>query len=482
MAKVTVTSKRRSTRSVRPIALRHALPQVLWEHSGLTLSELGRYEPVLHEELAALVRAATMLYEDDHASMNLPLDLDHLRMCDRLAKKYTSGARGGKSSKSDASGSNSGGRLEWLFLVGIGGSNLGPVAVMDAVLGKMHNLVADTRKRPKVVHCDTVDPESMGTAVALLRTALRAKQRVLLSVASKSGTNTEPTANFEVLLRVFQEEKRDPKPCVVIITQPQSPLWDYAKHEGYPVLPNPPKVGGRYSVLCPVGLFPLAVMGVDTKKLLDGAAQMRAACLRTNAKNNPAMLRAAMIAKAHADHRNICDNFYFKTDLESIGKWYRQLMGESIGKEWDRAHTRQVWTGITPTVSIGSTDLHSMAQLYFGGPYDKFHTIIAVKSWRVDPRLADIHGFEAAVPNIQGRHLSEIMDAIRHGTQATFQAQGRPLCVIELPDSSEFTIGALLQLHMMEMMYLARILDVNPFDQPNVEDYKVHTTRLLAKK
>src|SRR6185436_8131741 len=116
-------------------------------------------------------------------------------------------------------------------------------------------------------------------------------------------------------------------------------------------LPIPKKVGGRYSVLSPVGLFPLAMLGIDITKLLDGAAHMRAQCLKE--RQNPAIIRAAILAHEWAHGHTIADNFYFKTDLESVGKWYRQLMGESIGKEWNKDQTKQLWMGMTPTVSVG---------------------------------------------------------------------------------------------------------------------------------
>jgi glucose-6-phosphate isomerase len=155
-------------------------------------------------------------------------------------------------------------------------------------------------------------------------------------------------------------------------------------------------------------------------------------------------------------------------------------MGESIGKEWDKMHTRRVWMGMTPTVSIGSTDLHSMAQLYFGGPNDKFFTLFTVKQWTNKAQVPNMRQYDALVPNVQGRKLDFIMGAISDSVAITLAKQRRPFCRIELPDTTERSIGALLQLHMFEMIYLAALLGVNPFDQPNVEDYKIETKRILA--
>jgi glucose-6-phosphate isomerase len=241
----------------------------------------------------------------------------------------------------------------------------------------------------------------------------------------------------------------------------------------------PESVGGRYSVFSTVGLFPLALLGIDCAKLLDGAAHMRAACLREGA--NPAVVRAAMLFHAKRRGHAIADNFYFKTDLECVGKWYRQLMGESIGKERSADGKSVVHEGMTPTVSIGSTDLHSMAQLYFGGPSDKFFTIITVQKWREDPVTPNYPKYDQLVHNIQRTPLSRIMHAIAESVKTSLRELHKPYCEIVVPQVNEWNIGALLQLHMMEIIYLARLLRVNPFDQPNVETYKIETKRNLAR-
>jgi glucose-6-phosphate isomerase len=435
--------------------------QVHYEHANLADHDLQAYEHKLMPELEAMRQASKGFYENDHASINLPVDNDHLRLVQRTAAKHK--------------------KVSLIIVVGIGGSNLGTVAVQEAVLGKMHNL--DPGKRARILYADTVDADAIARIEGLMRQELSRKRNVLLSVVSKSGGTTESIANFEVLLQTLQRYKKaKAKDYVIVTTDEGSHFWDVANQQGFAVLPIPKKVGGRYSVLSPVGLFPLAVLGVDIKKLLDGAAHMRAACLNVGHRENPAIIRAAILAHAWTHGRCIADNFYFKTDLESIGKWYRQLMGESIGKEWDREHAKQVHMGITPTVSIGSTDLHSMAQLYFGGPDDKIFTLVTVKDWKSKVKVPQMRQYDPLVHNIQGKPLPVIMGAISGGVEATLRKLHRPYCHIELQDAKEESVGALLQLHMMEMIYLAALLDVNPFDQPNVEDYKIETKRILARK
>jgi glucose-6-phosphate isomerase len=435
------------------------LPALTYDQSHLTDHDLLTYEHKLEAELSNMKQASLRHYEDERASINLPVDLNHLRMAKAYAKKYSG--------------------ISLLIIVGIGGSNLGTMAVQEALLGKLHNLKPG--KRPKVLYADTVDPSTLAAVNSLMEAELKSGKKVLISLVSKSGGTTESIANFEVLLQTLMHHRKDYKKYVVITTDQDSQLWHFAHEQKFSALPIPKKVGGRYSVFSLVGLFPLAVLGIDIKRLLDGAARMRMKCLKPGHNQNPAIIRASMLAHEWAHGHTIADNFYFKTDFESIGKWYRQLMGESIGKQWNRQHDRQIWTGITPTVSIGSTDLHSMAQLYFGGPNDKFFTLVTVKnSGKLAVPKLDV--YDQLVHNIQGKQLSQIMDAIAKGTASTLQNQNRPFCNIELADASEESIGALLQLHMMEMIFLGALFDVNPFDQPNVEAYKIETKKVLAGK
>ena len=437
------------------------LPTINYEHSSLGNAELLTYREKLNDEFARMQHDASSIYDDDRASINLPLDLQHLKQCQKLAAQYKG--------------------VSLIIVIGIGGSNLGTVAIQEAIFGKQHNL--NPGKKPRILYADTVDPDNITTINILLEQELKKGKKALINTISKSGGTTETIANHELLLKTLQKyRKKDYKKYVVVTTDEHSPLWDFAKREGFNALPIPKKVGGRYSVLSPVGLFPLTLLGINTKALLDGAAHMRAQCLKEEHAQNPAMIRASLLAYARASGKNVADNFYFKTDLESIGKWYRQLMGESIGKEWNKEHNKQVWMGLTPTVSIGSTDLHSMAQLYFGGPNDKFFSIVTIEKNNDAVRVPDIHAYDALVNNVQNKKFSTIMGAISNGVMITLQKQQRPYCHISLPDASEHSIGALLQLHMMEMMYLAALLGVNAFDQPNVEAYKIETKKILAEK
>jgi len=187
-----------------------------------------------------------------------------------------------------------------------------------------------------------------------------------------------------------------------------------------------------------------------------------------------------MLELQHEHGFTINDNFFFHPELESVGKWYRQLMGESVGKEQSLTG-EVVHAGITPTVSLGSTDLHSVGQLYLGGPKDKLTTFVSSKQ-TASLSVPDERVFPNLVPMITGRSAADIMAAILQGVKIAYQKADLPFMEVVLDSLDEESIGAYLQFKMLEMMYLGQLLSVNSFDQPNVESYKVETKQILEGK
>lgn len=353
-----------------------------------------------------------------------------------------------------------------LVVVGIGGSNLGTMAVQQAVYGTFYN---EQQPEVSVYYADTVDADHTADIILLLEQKLQASESVIVAIVSKSGTTTETVANAQLfidLLARYQGQAHTRS--IVAITDEGSKLWALAQEKGFSRLAIPKDVGGRYSVFSPVGLFPLGLLGVDTKALCAGAQAMLDSCTASFA-DNPAALSAAVLATLYESGHTIHDTFLFSSDLEGVGKWYRQLLGESIGKEHDR-DGKLVRVGITPTVSMGSTDLHSVGQLYLGGPRDKVTTFITVAQNKT----------ELMAPAIQGKSFHAIMDAILRGTQAAYKNNGIPFMICVLPDKNAASIGQLLQWQLCQMVYLGYLLNVNPFDQPNVELYKKETRKILT--
>jgi glucose-6-phosphate isomerase len=363
-----------------------------------------------------------------------------------------------------------------LVVIGIGGSNLGAMAVQEATLGRRYN---DRNPRMKVYFVDTVDADEMGDIYMLCEQTLKKGEDILVNVVTKSGKTTETIALFELFAELLKENERNYKDYIVVSTDRDSTLWNLAIDEGYSLLEIPEKVGGRYSVFSAVGLFPLGMLGLDIAKLQDGARSMIKPC--TSSKSNPAAEMAAQLYLHNRKGRNIHDKFIFSNDMEAIGKWYRQLMGESIGKEYNRTGDRRLRTGMTPTVSIGSTDLHSMAQLYLGGPQDRFTTFLTLKRNEHKISLPRIKKYDSLVSDIQGKSLGTIMGAIYEGVKKAYKKAKRPFAEIILPDKQEYAIAQLLQFEMFSMIYLAYLLGVNPFDQPAVESYKKETREILSQ-
>lgn len=428
-----------------------------YQHALVDSADIETSGKRLDEEVGAM--RASRRYIDKRAPVNLCEDGE-------LHKNIHSLARTIKKHKP-----------AYLVVVGIGGSNLGTQAVQQFVQGKMHNEHANGIK---ILYADTADSDEISEIMKIILPALKGKERVCLNCISKSGTTTETIANFEVLLEIVKKYDKKYAEMVVVTTDFDSPLYRLASEQGFHKLVIPRNVGGRYSVLSAVGLFPLEMAGVDIDSLLEGAREMKKRCLNMEIGKNPAAL-SALVRYNHAlNNQTIQDLFLFGNDFKSLGKWYRQLFAESLGKGCD-IHNRKC-VGITPTYSIGSADMHSIAQLYLGGPFDKLTTFVRVSKNRTDIKLPRYQSYESAVKNIQGRKISEIMDAIYNGVKNAFFSGSRPFCEISLPDKSEHSIGQFIQMQMMEVIYLAALLNVDAFDQPDIEGYKEETRRLLARK
>jgi glucose-6-phosphate isomerase len=432
---------------------------LITDHCLISDSELHTTMQQIREEITRMKQACTIGYQDERASLNLPNDENMLEQVKQIVEE-----------KKEL-------HARYLIVVGIGGSNLGTIAVHEALHGRTYN---EHDPPLKVLFADTVDPDLIDSIIRLITPVLKAGENIIINAVSKSGGTTETIANFEVLIDVLQRYRPDYAQYIVVTTDQGSPFWNLAKKKDFSILEIPKNVGGRYSVFSAVGLFPLGMLNVDLDALLHGARFMRDQCFQPNYEGNPAALSASLIYLHHTKGINIHDLFLFSTDFESIGKWYRQLMGESIGKEFTRDGT-PVFTGITPTVSIGSTDLHSMAQLYLGGPYDKFTTFVRIDHPYTTVTLPDFPDYSPLVHNIQKSSLDRIMDAILKGVQSAYRKKNRPFMEVVLSDKSAETIGQFLQFKEMEMMFLGSLMNVNPFNQPNVEDYKVETKRILEE-
>ncbi|OGZ14637.1 MAG: hypothetical protein A3H76_05740 [Candidatus Lloydbacteria bacterium RIFCSPLOWO2_02_FULL_54_12] len=406
-------------------------------------------------EIAAMKEGAAGKYSVHESSLFLPLDEKILAEAESQGEKYVSA------------------QLRYIVVIGIGGSNLGAKAVYDALRGTYDPA---RPQKPKLVFLDTLSHDTFRALDELFEARVEHSEQVLINIVSKSGTTAESVANFALLYRSLAKRLPDIASRIVATTDRDSLLWKAGEKHGWGLLAIPLPVGGRFSVFSAVGLFPLLAAGIDVREFCRGAAEMCRAITSPD-ETNPARRPAEELFAAMRSGCSMVNLFYFHPELESLGKWERQLIAESLGKEKD-VTGKTVHAGITPLVSIGSTDLHSMAQLYFGGPRDKFTLLIRASETKGD-RIPEEGPLSDIVPGLAGKETSAVMDAIYRGVSAAYKAHALPHGEVLLSTVSSHALGQYMEWRMATVMYLAKLMKVNAFDQPNVEDYKSVTKKLL---
>jgi len=385
------------------------------------------------EDLKKIVKEGG--YFNDESSINLPGDNENFFSVESMLKSKITD------------------NLSLIIVAGIGGSNLGTKAVYDALYGAYDAL---SEKTPKIIFAETNDPEYELHIEKAIKEKVSSPENILMFIVTKSGATKETILNKDRITEILAElfTKEAVKERMIFITDKDTPLWKEAQVKGIEVLEIPKKIGGRFSVFSPVGLAPLLACGIDVKELLSGAEEMKNLCLSDSMEDNIAALSASVLFLQYKKGFTIHDSFYFEIELESLGKWYRQLLAESIGKREDK-EGNAVHTGITPTISIGTQDLHSVLELNLGGPKNKLTDFINV-SLKKEGEDKYKTAMQGAYKNVKDAYVKNSL----------------PFMEIILPELSERSLGKYMQFKMMEMMYLGRLFGIDPFIQPSVEEYK----------
>lgn len=352
-------------------------------------------------------------------------------------------------------------RFARTFVFGIGGSSLG---------GEMLVRNLGNRAHP-VRFFDNIDPSTL----AELERADWHDSALL--VISKSGNTAETLAQFLSLLPRLEDElgTRLHEHVRVITENRDGDLARIATDLGIEIIAHPP-VGGRYSVLSVVGLLPAAIAGVDVAALLAGARTMAEECGQDDMLENPAFFNGAA-QYLHAEcGRSICVFMPYADRLRPLGLWYGQLWAESLGKHDPQGRAR----GLTPALAMGATDQHSQLQLYLDGPDDKQYTLLAdpllgTGGLRVPQRYA---GLPATAP-LAGHTTGELLLAEFRATRETLTRHARPNRTFQLDTRNPAAIGALILLLELETVVVARLLNIDPFDQPAVEESKMLARQYL---
>ena len=356
---------------------------------------------------------------------------------------------------------------DYVVCIGIGGSYLGAKAVIEALSDSFATL--KQHNGPQVLFAG----QNIGEDYLYELQSLLSDKKFGIIVISKSGTTTEPAIAFRLLKEQLEKQvgKAEASKRIVAITDAnRGALRKLATEEGYKTFVIADNVGGRFSVLTPVGLLPIAVAGFDIKALIDGARTMEAASL--NGENNCVAAYAATRNALYRAGKKIEILVNYNPKLHFLGEWWKQLYGESEGKDHK---------GIFPAAVDNSTDLHSMGQWIQDGERTIFETVISVCEQQhkvVIPTDADnLDGLNY----IAGKRVDEVNKMAELGTVIAHVDGGVPNMRITLPALTEFWLGQIIYFFEKACGVSGYILGVNPFNQPGVEDYKRNMFALLNK-
>ncbi len=363
-------------------------------------------------------------------------------------------------------------------VLGIGGSALGPVAVQQALNHLHYNDLSDAKRGgPRLFVEDNIDPERMPALLDIIDL-----KETCFCVITKSGGTAETMSQYLIVSELLKKEIGQgwQKHIIAVTDGVKGNLRPIANAEGFETFTIPDTVGGRFSELCPVGLLPAAVCGIDIRGMLAGAAAMDAACKSENVWENPALLEATLQIIAMQDlDMNVQVILPYADSLRYMADWFCQLWAESLGKNVTRKGMA-VNVGQTPTKALGVTDQHSQLQLYTEGPYDKIVTFLQVENFRTEQGIP--HGCEAYadVAFLGGKTHNQLIEAERQGTEYALCRAGRLNQTITLPEVNAHTIGQLLFFFELCTAYAGELLDIDAFNQPGVEESKIASYAVLG--
>lgn len=369
-----------------------------------------------------------------------------------------------------------------LVVLGIGGSALGSIALHGALNPPTYNLMADEqRPGPRLFVLDNVDPALVGDTLALLEQRL---ETTVFNVISKSGETAETASQFMIVHEMLRQRLGEGfARHIIATTDPhKGALHDIAGAGGYSMLPVPGDVGGRFSVLSPVGLFSAAMCGIDIDALLAGAAAMAERLKETDWRKNPACVLAAIKYLMYtAKDKPIHVMMPYSNRLYGLADWYRQLWAESLAKRTARSG-REVFHGPTPVKALGATDQHSQIQLYREGPNDKLVVFLEVARHPADVRIPAVFGEHPSLAYLGEVELSKLLNAEKLATEYALARSSRPSVSIRFDAVDAESVGAFIFLYEFVTSIMGELLDVDAYDQPAVELGKKATFARLGRE
>ncbi len=354
--------------------------------------------------------------------------------------------------------------------LGIGGSYLGVKALFDALKSPYHNEISREKRnnKPKVYfEGNNLDSDSMFHLFELLpqSSSDNIEDKFCVVVISKSGGTVETALSF----RLFQEKAKQfygdksNQYIVTVTDESKGKLKSISDKEGYESFVIPDNVGGRYSILTPVGLLPAVIMGIDIDQLLAGANYMKSLCESDDWKNNPACMYAALQYLSYKQGRNISAMAAWSKGMESLGFWYDQLCAESLGKDGQ---------GRVPFTIVNNRDLHSRGQELQDGEHNTVVTNLFVEQPNYDITFKKNIEDLDSLNYLDGKSIKSMQFGALEGTNYAYAKDKRPTMNILFPQLNEFTLGQFFYMFEVATVIEGYLNDINPLDQPGVEAYK----------
>ena len=360
-----------------------------------------------------------------------------------------------------------------VVLVGIGGSSMGTMAIMQALFGSYYN---DGCPLISFYGADTIDNDQQIQLLHRAERELAQGGSVIVCIVSKSGATSETLINASFFIELLKKYKmQDYNRYVAVVSDEHSPLHAIAVSQGYTYVSMPTMVGGRFSLFTASTLLPLALLGIDSRSLCAGATDILNKTI-TEEEESDAAYSALTLFSHYTRGYGVHSLFVFSPDLLMLGNWYKQLIGESLGKKYTLQDEYQE-NGITPVVSVGTIDLHSVVQLYLAGPHTTFTTFI-MPSDEEATLVVPANDFTKN-SDFVGKSVTSIKRAIFKSVVDAYKEEERPYLLYSLAKKDSYSLGSFMMMKMIETVLLGRLMNINPFDQPAVELYKKNIKKYI---
>ncbi|MFW2331681.1 MAG: glucose-6-phosphate isomerase [Nitrospinota bacterium] len=369
--------------------------------------------------------------------------------------------------------------FDTIVILGIGGSALGTIALVDALLPSTHNILPSSKRSGmKIVVLDNIDPDHFTESIKALNL-----KKTLFNVISKSGSTSETAAQFLIIVEMLKEKigPRWRKHLVVTTDKKIGSLRKLALKNRFKSYAVPDNVGGRFTLLSPVCLFPAACAGIDIMKLLEGAQSMSTNISATRPdKYIGYMLAMLTYLLDTKKSKKMLVMMPYSSKLFRVADWFRQLWAESLGKKRN-LNGKNIYNGQTPINGLGATDQHSQMQLYVEGPFDKVILFIKINQFENTVSIPNLYTDYSSFGYLNGQSLNNLITVEQAGSQYALTKNRRPNMTLTIDKVNPHSIGALLYMLETATAFAGNLYNVNTFDQPGVEFGKNYTYARLNR-